>query len=178
MRYLKIPKNRVGVLIGHEGETKKLIEQLSQTTLTIDSEEGEITIDDHKIQDPLLSIKVENVIRAIGRGFSSDNAVRIFNDDIEFFLFEIRDYVGKKETHIHRLKSRIIGRNGKTKRVIEELTGSTLSIYGHTVGVIANFDSIDITKRAVDMLLSGSKHATVYRFIEREMKKLRIPHFT
>jgi rRNA processing protein Krr1/Pno1 len=33
---------------------------------------------------------------------------------------------------------------------------------------------MDIAKRAIDKLLSGSKHATVYRFIESNMRQLRL----
>ena len=174
VKYLKVPKDRIGVLIGHNGETKKMIEELSHTTLEIDSDEGEVIIDEHEAKDPLLSLKVEDVVRAIGRGFSPEYAMRLFKEEMDFFIFDIHEYVGKKETHIRRLKSRIIGRNGRTKRVIETLTGADVSIYGHTVSIIADFESIDIAKRAIDMLLSGSKHASVYRFVEREMKKLRL----
>lgn len=173
MKYLKVPKERVGVLIGHDGAVKKTIEKLSQTKIEINSAEGEVTIDDREAKDPLLGLKVEDVVRAIGRGFSPERAMRIFNEENDFFIFDIHDYAGKKDTHIRRLKSRIIGRNGKTKRVLENLTGADVSIYGHTVSVIADFESMDITKRAIDMLLSGSKHASVYKFVEREMKKSR-----
>ena len=72
------------------------------------------------------------------------------------------------------MKSRIIGKNGKTKRVLEELTDSDISVYGHTVAVISEFIYLDIIKRAIDKLLSGSKHASVYRFVETNMKKLRM----
>jgi ribosomal RNA assembly protein len=173
MKYLKIPKERIGVLIGHDGETKKMIEEMAQIHIEIDSAEGEVTIDEHKVKDPLLALQVEDVVRAIGRGFSPEHAMRLFKEDTDFFIFDVHDYVGKKATHVRRLKSRIIGRNGKTKHIIESLTGADISIYGHTVSVIADFESIDIAKKAIDMLLSGSKHSNVYRFVEREMKKLR-----
>ena len=174
MKYLKIPKERIGVLIGHNGETKKMIEDKAQIQLEIDSAEGEITIDEQKAKDPIMILKIEDVIRAIGRGFSPEHALRVFKEDVDFFIFDFHDYVGKKAAHVQRLKSRIIGREGKTKRIIERLTGADISIYGHTVSVIADFESIDIVKRAIDMLLSGSKHSNVYRLIEREMKKLRL----
>ena len=67
--------------------------------------------------------------------------------------------------------------NGKTKKTLETLTGADFSIYGHTIAIIADFQSMDIAKKAIDMLLTGSKHASVYRFIEREMKKLRTGSF-
>ena len=165
MKYLKIPKARIGALVGHNGETKKMIEEMAKLHIEIDSVEGEAIIDERKAKDPLLGLQVESVIRAIGRGFSPEHT--------DFFVFDIHDYVGKKATHVRRLKSRIIGRNGKTKHLMESLTGADISIYGHTVSVIADFESIDIAKKAIDMLLSGSKHSNVYRFVEREMKKLR-----
>jgi ribosomal RNA assembly protein len=174
MKYLKIPKERIGVLIGHNGETKKKIEKLSQTTLEIDSAEGEITIDEHETSDPLLRLIVENVIHAIGRGFSPEHAMLLFKEDMDFFIFDVHDYVGKKETHVRRLKSRIIGTDGKTKRTIENLTEAGISVYGHTIALIADFESMDVAKKAIDMVLTGSKHASVYRYVEREMKKIRM----
>ena len=174
MKYLKIPKERIGVLIGHNGETKRKIEKLSQTTLEIDSAEGEVIIDEHKASDPLLGLIVEHVVRAIARGFSPEHAMRLFKENMDFFLFDLHDYVGKKDSHIRRIRSRIIGTDGKSKRTLENLTEADISVYGHTVALIADFESMDTAKKAVDMILSGSKHASVYRYVEREMKKLRL----
>ena len=176
MKYIHIPKERVGVLIGKDGETKKTIERISQMYLEIDSEEGDVAFNEQKAKDPLIPLKVEDVIRAIGRGFSPEDAFRLFGEDTELFIFDIYDYVGKKESHLIRVKSRVIGREGKTRRVIESLTGGILAIYGHTVAVIADFESMDIAKKAIDMLLAGSEHPTVYRYLEREMKKLHLGH--
>lgn len=173
MRYIRIPLDRIGVLIGQKGETKKDIETISGIKLTIDSGQGEVEIDDHDAKDPLVSLKIENVIKAIGRGFSPQNAIRLMDDFADFFIFDLHDYVGKKEAHLRRLKSRIIGKEGKTKRVLEDLTGSKISIYGHTVSIISNLDIMNILKKSIDMLLTGSKHATVYRFVEKQMKELK-----
>jgi ribosomal RNA assembly protein len=173
MKYLRVPKERVGVLIGHNGEIKKKIEEMAQTKIKIDSREGEVIIDEQNAKDPFLCLKAEDVVRAIARGFSPEHAIRVFKEETDFYVFDIHDYVGKKESHVRRLKSRIIGRNGKTKRVLENLTGADISIYGHTVSIIADFESMDIIKKAIDMLLSGSKHSTVYRYVEGEMRKLR-----
>ena len=171
MRYIRIPKERIGVLIGKDGETKKIIERISQVHLEIDSEEGDVAFNEQEAKDPLISLKIEDVVRAIGRGFSPEHAFRLFGDETELFIFDIYDYVSKKESHLNRVKARVIGREGKTKRVIEGLTGGILEVYGHTVAVIADFESMDIVKKAIDMLLSGSEHPTVYRYLEREMKR-------
>ena len=174
MKYLKIPMDRVGVLIGHNGETKKQLEDRLGLKLQIDSKLGEIVIDDHEAQDPLTTMKLENIIKAIGRGFSPEKAMRLLDDDADFFVFDIYDYVGKKDSHIKRLKSRVIGKEGKTKRVLEELTESKISVFGHTVSVISSMDRMNIVKKAIDMLFTGSKHASVYRFVENQMKQLRL----
>jgi len=176
MKYVRIPKERVGVVIGKDGETKRTIERISQVHLEIDSEEGDVVFNEQEAKDPLMTLKLEDVIRALGRGFSPEHAFRLFGEETELFIFDIYDYVGKKESHLLRMKSRVIGREGKTKRVIEGLTGGVLAVYGHTVGVIADFESMDIAKKAIDMLLAGSEHPTVYRYLEREMKKLHLSH--
>jgi ribosomal RNA assembly protein len=174
MKYIKIPMERIGVLIGHNGENKEKLEKLTKILINIDSKFGEISLDGRHSNDPLEILKIENIILAIGRGFSPENAFLLLNDEFEFFVFDIRDYVGNKENHIKRLKSRIIGRHGKTKRIMQELTDSYISIYGHTISIISNFENIHILKKAIDMLLSGSMHATVYKYIEMNMKKLRL----
>jgi len=173
MKYLKIPMDRVGVLIGHKGQTKKELEDKCDIKLNIDSKQGEVVISEDEENDPLSLIKVENIIKAIGRGFSPENAFMLLDDESDFFSFDLHDYVGKKEAHVRRLKSRVIGKEGKTRKVLEDLTESKISIYGHTVSIISDMMKMNILKKAVDMLLTGSKQATVYRFVETQMKELR-----
>ena len=176
MRYVRIPIERIGVLIGPNGKTKNYLQEKTNIKLTIDSELGEVVIHDEEPNqdDPLLLFKLEKIIRSIGRGFSPEHAFYLFSDDMDLYIFDIHDYVGKRKSHVLRLKSRVIGREGKTKRVLEQLTDSYISIYGHTISVIADFITMDIIKKAIDKLLSGSKHATVYRYVETHMKKLRL----
>ena len=153
MRYVRIPKERVAVLIGKDGETKKTIERISNMSLEIDSEEGDVSFNEQTAKDPLVPMKVEDIIRAIGRGFSPEHAFRLFGEETELYIFDIYDYVNKKESHLMRVKARVIGRKGKTRRVIEGLTGGILSVYGHTVAVIADFESMDIAKKAIIAVL-------------------------
>jgi len=178
MKYLKIPLDRVGVLIGKNGETKKNLEEISKLKIDIDSKQGEVCIHDEEVKDPLNVMKIETIIKAIGKGFSPDKAIILMNDDADFFSFNLYDYVGKKESHVRRLKSRVIGREGKTKHVLEELTDSKISVYGHTISIISDMEKMNILKKSIDMLLTGSKQATVYRLVEAQMKELRISRRT
>jgi len=173
MKYMKIPMGRVGALIGRNGETKKFLEEKSGIKLDIDSKTGEVTLQDAEDTDALMIMKVENIVKAVGRGFSPENAFLLFNDEMDFFVFNLHDYVGKHESHLKRVKSRVIGREGKTKHVLEELTDSKVSVYGHTVGLISDMMRMNILKKSIDMLITGSKHATVYHFVEAQMKELK-----
>ena len=58
--------------------------------------------------------------------------------------------------------------------LIEELTGAYMSVYGNTVAVIGDSLQIEVARRAVDMLLSGSEHAAVYHFLEGRRAQLKI----
>jgi ribosomal RNA assembly protein len=173
MKYIRIPMDRVGALIGQKGVTKKELEARTGLKIIIDSKQGEISIEENKTEDPLIFLKTENIIKAVGRGFSPENAMLLLNDDSDFFIFDLHDYVGKRESHLKRLKSRVIGKEGKTKKVLEDLTESKISIYGHTISIISDMEKMNILKKSIDMLLTGSKHATVYRFVETQVKELK-----
>lgn len=173
MRYVKIPMERIAVLVGKDGSVKKRIEKRN-ITLDIDSATGDIQI---RADDSLQELAAENVVRAIGRGFSPENAFLLFNEDYYFELFDIRDWVGKKPGQVKRVAGRIIGRNGKSRRVIEELTDTRLSVYGHTIGIIGRAEELQSARRAIEMLLEGASHPSVYRFLEKEKKRRKLKEF-
>lgn len=177
MFYVKIPKERVGVLIGEKGAIKSMIEERSGVKLIIDSNVGDVTIDDTEVEDPVIGLKVRDIVKAIARGFSPQKAFRLFDDEVYFELIDIRDHVGKSAKRIKLMKGRLIGTEGKTRRIIEELTGASVSIYGNTVGIIGKLMAVDTSKRAVEMVLRGSEHSAVYRFLEGKRKEMKQAKF-
>jgi ribosomal RNA assembly protein len=174
MQYIKLPKDRVGVIIGRHGDTKQVLEDRTGVEIDIDSETGEVAIATEKAKDPVMAMKVFDIIRAIGRGFSPERALRLFDEDVFMRGFDIRDYVGKNPKHVRRLRARLIGTKGKTRRLLEELTDTEISIYGNTVYVIGALEELGIAETAVDMILSGSEHAAVYRFLEGKQRSLKM----
>lgn len=174
MKVVKIPKERVGALIGHGGETKRYLEERSGLKVSIDTEEGEVSFDETATEDPLIPLKIMDIVKAIGRGFAPQKAFRLLEDDEYLELMEIDDYVGKSRNQIARVRARVIGAGGKTRRIIEDLVGVHISVYGDTVGIIGNSVQMPVARTAVDMLLRGSEHATVYRYLERKRAELRI----
>jgi ribosomal RNA assembly protein len=173
--FIKIPRDRIGALIGPEGRVKMNIEKRLRVELEIDSATGEVTITlDPNAQDPSLLFRAKEVVTAIGRGYSPERAFRLLqNEDMMLEVIDLRQTVGKSLADIQRLKGRIIGKNGKTRRIIEELTDADISVYGHTVSIIGNFDQTDVAREAILMLIKGSQHSTVYRFLQKKRQALK-----
>ncbi|MEW5761563.1 MAG: KH domain-containing protein [Candidatus Thermoplasmatota archaeon] len=172
MHYLRIPKDRIGVLVGKSGNVKKEIEAKSGTKIEIDSENGDVVINEK--ENPIGMLKAVELIKAIGRGFSPEIAFKLLNDDIYFASIDIREYSKKSEKHLRRLKARIIGSEGKTKKLMQELTETDICIYGDTVSIIGDIDSLEIAKVAVDMILSGCEQSMVYNFLEKKRREKRL----
>ncbi len=63
--------------------------------------------------------------------------------------------------------------NGKTRRLIEDLTTTEVVVYGHTVGLIGTFDQVTAARGAVQMLIDGSQHHTVYRYLANKRRELK-----
>jgi ribosomal RNA assembly protein len=100
------------------------------------------------------------------------------NEDIYFEAIDIRDFVGRRKGHVRRMRSRLIGTRGKARRTIEELSGADISVYGNTVSIIGDYFQLELARTAVTMLLRGSEHSTVYRFLEKRKKAEELEELT
>lgn len=173
-----IPRERVGVLIGKRGSTKARIEELTKAKMQVDSSTGEVTIIfPEPLEDPLLPMKLESVVRAIGRGFNPEVAMMLLEDDYVLEVIDIRRFVGDAKNALTRMRGRLIGERGRTRTYIEERTSTRISVYGHTVSIIGRTYDVVAAREAVISLLEGSMHSTAYRLMERkiaEMSKKRI----
>ncbi len=166
---VKIPKERIAVLIGKKGEIKKDIEDQTKTKISVDSKEGDVTVSG---EDALALYSTRDIIRAIGRGFNPGIALLLLKQDYCFELVSLQDFA--KADHLMRIKGRIIGTEGKTRSIIEKMTETNISVFGKTVGIIGRIEDVSIAKRAVESLVSGSPHTNVYRWLEkirREQKR-------
>ncbi len=173
--FTKIPKDRIGALIGPEGKVKQAVEKKLKVELTIDSETGDVKIMlAPDAEDPSLLFRAQEVIAAVGRGFSPERAFRLVNDeDAVLEVIDLRELFGSSQAELKRVKGRIIGQEGKTRRIVEEMTEADVSVHGHTVAIIANLDQMEVAREAIKMLLRGSKHSTVYRYLHRKRRELK-----
>ncbi|MGM0591974.1 MAG: KH domain-containing protein [Halobacteriota archaeon] len=170
MQHVKVPQDRIGVLIGDGGETMRRIERRAEVRLDIDSESGSVAID--SVGDPLTGIVAPDIVRAIGRGFTPDEALSLLDDEMRMFeLIDIEEATRNKND-LQRQKGRLIGENGRTRQLMEELSGADVVIYGSTLGIIGQPAEVETVRRAVGMILDGAPHGAVYSFLERRHNDL------
>jgi len=167
MHDIKIPKERVGVLVGKNGEVKRLIEKKTETKLIIDKE-GDIVINGEGVNVYNANI----IIKSIGRGFNPSIALNLLKDDINMEIINIKDFSGKSRKKLERIRARIIGTGGKCRQAIERITNTDIVVYGKTVSIIGKIDNTNVARAGVEILLRGAPHSNAYKYLEREIGKL------
>ena len=166
VREVRIPEDRIGVLIGEGGETKDRIEEDTGTEVTI--RDNDVTVEG----DVLDEMDAQKIVKAIGRGFNPDKALKLVQEDFDFHHLDISKFDDSQNGQ-ERLKGRVIGRDGETRKHIEKMTEVELSVYGKTVGFIGHIQNIEVAQGAVKMLLNGSSHSTAYNYLEKNQDRIR-----
>ena len=170
MQHVTIPQDRIGVLIGEGGETMRTIEDRAEVRLDIDSESGSVAVE--SVGDPVTGMIAPDIVRAVGRGFSPEQALSLLDDDLRRFELIDVDAATRNKNDLQRQKGRLIGENGRTRELMEELTGAEVVIYGTTVGIIGSAEEVAAVRRAVEMILDGAPHGAVYAYLERKHNEL------
>jgi ribosomal RNA assembly protein len=157
------------VLIGSDGKTKRELEKATKVIIKVDSKEGDIFLFG---EDGLGIYTAAEIITAIGRGFNPDVAKLLLKSDYVSEQFDLNDFA-KTKKHIIRLKGRVIGEEGKARKIIEQLTECLISVYGKTISIIGEAERVAIARRAVESLLRGSPHSNVYNWLEKQRKHMK-----
>ncbi|MEM1951280.1 MAG: KH domain-containing protein [Candidatus Nitrosocaldus sp.] len=195
---VKVPKDRIGVLIGKDGSVKEMVEKRCNVKLYIESDEdasveivagnADITTSTstststtstststHEGEYADKVFKAIEFVTAIAKGFSPDRAMRLLNDEeCMINVIDLKDYVGRSYNALQRVKGRLIGSYGKARRLIEELTGAYISVYGHYVAIIGKAEEVRLASEAVTMLINGSMHSTVYNMLQKARRRAKM----
>lgn len=149
-----VPQNRIKVI--KDAKTRSQITKSLNVKLSF--QENSALIEGEGLE----LYQAKNIVKAIGRGFSPENAFRLLKEDEMIETIELNQF---NENKLKIIKSRLIGTNGKTWKMIENFSGCCLSIYGKTVSIIGNYEQLNIAREAIQMIIRGSKHSKVYSFL-------------
>jgi ribosomal RNA assembly protein len=173
-KLVRIPVDRVGALIGKSGEAKSKIERVCSVRLDIDSDTGETLIIGKGSIDDIQPFKAVEIVTAIGRGFSPQNAMRLLKGENSLYVIDLKEFAGKSPTQIERIKGRIIGEGGKARINMENLSGSSISVYGKTVAIIGTPHQLKLAVNAITSLSRGSMHGTVFNKLETARRREKL----
>ncbi|MFH1285588.1 MAG: KH domain-containing protein [Candidatus Micrarchaeota archaeon] len=168
MEPIKVSEERIAVLIGEHGRTKKEIEKRGKMKLKINSE----GIAEIASNDPLKEWEGREVVKAIARGFSPEKAFKLFKENIYLKVINLRDLFGS-DNEMRRIKGRIIGEKGKCRRVIEDISEVSLCVYGDTVALIGGTEELALAEGAINKIMEGAPHCKVYTYLERGRRKMK-----
>jgi ribosomal RNA assembly protein len=166
MEELKIPKERISMLVGTKGTTKKKIEQLTNTKVKVISETGDVIIEGESLN----AFNCLNIIKAVGRGFNPEIAMKLINEDFILEVISIDDFARSKKDLI-RIRARLIGTKGKARENMENISKTDIRVYGRTISIIGKIDDVFVAKQGIVNLLQGSKHGNVYAYMEKQKSK-------
>ncbi|MFX1365109.1 MAG: KH domain-containing protein [Promethearchaeota archaeon] len=177
---MKIGKNRIAVLIGRNGEVKQEIQNKLGVKIDLDSKSGNCDIIpdlDNPNYLPLNVFTAQKVVNAVNRGFNPVKAMKLLEENHDIEIFNLLKIIGKSENRIKRVKGRIIGRNGEMRKTIERFADSFISVYGKTISIIADYDNLQIARKAVSMLINGMPHHVVLKFLENKYNEKKKEQF-
>ncbi len=123
--------------------------------------------------DALDEFEAEQVLSALSFGFSAKKALTLLEPDMMLRKIHIRSFTRRKD--LSEVRSRIIGKEGKTKRTIEEISGCTIIVRESEVGILGSAEAMDYATTAITNVIKGSKQSNVYNYLERmnaEKRKL------
>jgi ribosomal RNA assembly protein len=168
--YIKIPKDRIGVLIGEGGKTKGMVEKKSKVKLEI-AQDGSVGIISPE-EDGLSEWRVLDFVKAVGRGFNPKYAMNLLKEDYTLSVINLYDIFGR-DADVARVKARIIGEEGKAWKTLETLTNTRLAVYGRTVAIIGLEPDVELAEKGINLIIKGAMHANVYRILEEERRQMR-----
>lgn len=165
MQYLKVPDDSTSFF------KKETLSKLSDETgadIQFNEEDQNIQVEH---AESVKEIDVLNVLKAIFMGFSYTVAINLFREPMtRFELINIKDKT-RNYKEFKRQKGRVIGENGKAKRVMSDLTDASIEVHNDKVGIVGDMNDAMKAREAVMKILNGSPHSHVYNSLEKYKRK-------
>jgi len=141
-------------------QNKNQIEKALKVKL---SAKGNIVLIEGNSADELIAL---NVIEAINLGFSVVQALDLKNEDFIFEKISIKNLTKRKD--LSQIRARIIGTERSVLRNVEMLTNCDIVLHENMAGIIGRIEDVKKASYAIRKIISGSKYATIYRYLEEQ----------
>jgi len=141
-------------------KNKNKIEKILKIKLSF--QENKVCIDGDAISEYLCL----EIIEALELGFTSEQALLLQDEDFVFEKIHIKELT--KRHDLERIRGRIIGSKGKTKKNIQSLSDCFICLHDNIVGIIGRADDIGSAIRALESLIQGKRTENVYSYLERQ----------
>ncbi|NPA23511.1 MAG: RNA-binding protein [Crenarchaeota archaeon] len=157
---------------------KDMLENELNVKIMIDNS-GQVIIEPRETTTLNQIMKAKEVIEALNYGFDVNTALELKKPNYVLMVVNLRDYIIDKSkiNHLVRIKGRLIGEEGRARRTIEELSGAKIAISDKSVAIIGEYENAKAAREAIEMLIQGRQHATVYRRLQtwrREMRRRKL----
>jgi len=118
-------------------------------------------------------LKAKKVFEALNLGFEKEICKKLLKEEYELETIRIKDFLINKNNkdRLRELKGRVIGKRGSFKRNIQNITKTHVVIHNNVIGIIGDYENLALAKKAIEMILSGKKHSTVYKFLYGALKR-------
>ncbi|RMD66870.1 hypothetical protein D6817_03175, partial [Candidatus Pacearchaeota archaeon] len=104
------------------------------------------------------------VLEAFNFGFPLKRALLLKDEEFAFRTIPIKSHTRRG---LEVVKGRLIGKRGKTKRVLSEISGCAIIIRDTEVGILGNVSQLEALETAIINLIKGTKQSNVYHYLER-----------
>ncbi len=154
---------RIPVFIGKEGSVKEKLEKEFESKIEVDSKTGEVEVIS---ENAINSFVLGHIIEAINLGHNPENTFYLKDEHYVFDIIDVKPLV-RDSKRLTSVMGRIIGKEGSTRKAIEEITKCDLAISDSIVSVIGPFENVQLVHEALDMLIKGASHKSIYSYLER-----------
>ncbi len=150
----------------------KTIENFGKHGITIKINLEDMTVE-YEGKDAYEELKAGNVITAIAEGGVQPTiAFKLFSDDAILKTIDLEDFFSSQKD-IKRVMGRIIGTQGKTKLIIEDITETDVQIKGSKIYIIGSLEGVELANEAIEAFIRGAPHKKVYNMLENKRRYIK-----
>ena len=158
-----LDKDRIAVFVGKKGEMKREIEKGLNSKIYLDSQSGEVTIE---TEDSFLPFIFTNVVEAVNLGHNPKNTLKLMDENYALEVLNISEFIRDK-TKVPQIMGRVIGKGGKTREAVHQITKCDISIKDNKISIIGDYQNLEVLHKGFKMLVQGCAHKTFYSYLEK-----------